>query len=332
MAYWWVNQNQTFDEEIGGGYLWSPQRIKNGRHWPYYEFMRLVQPGDVILSFSKTYIRAVGIAKSFSYASPKPEEFGNIGLNWHPTEGWRVDVSWTVLQRKIRPKEHIAALNPLLPAKYAPLQSDGDGVQSVYLTTLSGELFGALARLVGPELTVFVGGFRDVNASALDISKAQEDAEAVLEDLESTRIITNSKLTETEREALVKSRLGQGQFKKNLSLVEKRCRITKVDRIEHLIAGHTKPWRKSTNDERLNGENGFLLTPTIDHLFDRGFISFEDTGEVIVSPVAHTESLRKMGLQPGERINVGSFTYGQKQFLDFHRENVLKVAKIKSVA
>ncbi len=55
--------------------------------------------------------------------------------------------------------------------------------------------------------------------------------------------------------------------------LEQRCRITGVDRPEHLRASHSKPWRDSDNAERLDGENGLLLTPSIDHLFDRGFIS-----------------------------------------------------------
>ena len=56
--------------------------------------------------------------------------------------------------------------------------------------------------------------------------------------------------------------------------------------MEHLIASHVQPWRDSNNEERLDGENGLLLTPTVDHLFDKGFISFENTGQLIVSPVA----------------------------------------------
>ena len=59
----------------------------------------------------------------------------------------------------------------------------------------------------------------------------------------------------------------------------------------------------STNEERLNGKNGLLLTPSIDHLFDRGFISFEDTGRLIISPVAHKPSLRKMGIE--QPVSVG---------------------------
>ena len=90
----------------------------------------------------------------------------------------------------------------------------------------------------------------------------------------------------------------------------------------HLIASHCKPWRDSSNDERLNGENGLLLTPSIDHLFDRGFIGFESNGNLIISPVAHRPSLERMGL-PSESFNAGAFTAGQREFLEYHRESVL---------
>lgn len=77
------------------------------------------------------------------------------------------------------------------------------------------------------------------------------------------------------------------------------------------------------NDERLDGENGLLLTPSINHLFDRGFISFEDNGTLIISPVAHLPSLQHMGIDTSNVVNVGTFTSGQKRFLDFHRKSVL---------
>jgi hypothetical protein len=91
----------------------------------------------------------------------------------------------------------------------------------------------------------------------------------------------------------------------------------------HLVASHCKPWRDSTNEERLNGENGLLLTPSIDHLFDRGFIGFEDSGALIISPVAHRPSLQRMGIDTERAVNVGGFTEGQRGFLDFHRNSVL---------
>lgn len=142
-------------------------------------------------------------------------------------------------------------------------------------------------------------------------------------------IATSVALTDTERQALVMARRGQGLFRQQVQKVEKGCRITKLDRPEHLIASHAKPWRDSTNDERLDGENGLLLTPTDDHLFDRGFISFEGNGRVIVSPVAHAESLRRMGVDTAVPISVGAFSEGQRRYLEYHRENVLRLAVVR---
>jgi hypothetical protein len=137
----------------------------------------------------------------------------------------------------------------------------------------------------------------------------------------------DTKLEETEKEAIVMSRRGQGKFKQNVSLLERRCRITQVDRPEHLRASHIKPWRDSSNKERLAGENGFLLTPSIDHLFDQGFISFEDNGRLLISPVAYSPALQRMGVPISDGLNVGSFTAEQKKNLDFHRNFVFLEAK-----
>ena len=101
--------------------------------------------------------------------------------------------------------------------------------------------------------------------------------------------------------------------------------VTK-SRVEQLVEP-AKPWRDSTNEERLNGENGLLLTPTIDHLFDKGFISFEDKGDLIVSPVTDRPSLLKMGIEPEAKMNVGVFSEGQRVFLEYHRENVLRMSR-----
>ncbi|WP_446718622.1 hypothetical protein [Ferrovum sp. JA12] len=64
------------------------------------------------------------------------------------------------------------------------------------------------------------------------------------------------------------------------------------------------------------------MTPSIDHLFDRGFISFENNGKLIISPVAHRPSLQRMGIDIENVYNVGGFSDGQKRFLDFHRNAV----------
>src|SRR5437899_4628334 len=134
------------------------------------------------------------------------------------------------------------------------------------------------------------------------------------EEAETKRILEAETLAETTRRALIKARIGQGLFRRNLAEFENHCRITGVTYQAHLFASHIKPWRESTNEERLNGENGLLLTPSIDHLFDRGFISFEDNGELIISDIAHKESVRRMGIDINHLVRVGRFSGGQKSF------------------
>ncbi len=71
VRYWWVNQNQTFRQELDGGYLWSPKRNKNGHRNPFYEFMREVAPGDIVFSFVDTRIAALGIVSGYCRESPQ---------------------------------------------------------------------------------------------------------------------------------------------------------------------------------------------------------------------------------------------------------------------
>jgi putative restriction endonuclease len=134
-------------------------------------------------------------------------------------------------------------------------------------------------------------------------------------------------LSSTEREALVLARRGQGLFRQRVQEIEVRCRVTGVDRPEHLRASHCKPWRDSSHEERLDGENGLLLTPSIDHLFDRGFISFEGDGLLLLSPVAHRASLRRMGVPIEQEFHAGQFTGHQAQYLEYHRYAVFLRAR-----
>ena len=136
-------------------------------------------------------------------------------------------------------------------------------------------------------------------------------------------------LPETERQTIIMARRGQGKFKEAVMQFERKCRITGVDRIEHLRASHIRPWRDCDDHrQRLDGRNGLLLTPSIDHLFDRGFISFENSGELLISPVAHQDSLRRMGIATDRVIRVGGFNSDQLHYLDYHRDRVFLKARL----
>ena len=275
-----------------GGYLWSPKRNANGARNPFYEAMREVSPGDVVFSFADTVIAAIGIAQSYCWESPKPPEFGTTGEYWENV-GWKVRVQFTPLVHRVRPKDHMGVLLPVLPPRYAPLQANGNGIQSVYLTELPPPFAEVLAGLIGAEARALIGSV-SVGAPMQtndDLDWWEHRIEAGIE--------TDTSIPPTDREAIIRARRGQGIFKQRVMEIEQRCRITGVTNPVHLIASHCKPWRDSDNAERLNGENGLLLTPSIDHLFDRGFIGFEGNGNLIVSPVAHRPSLERMGIDTG---------------------------------
>lgn len=331
MRYWWVNQNQTYRHEVQGGYLWSPKRKANQAQNPFYDFMREVAPGDIVFSFSNTKIRAIGIVATHAYEAPKPLEFGQAGAYWNHI-GWRVDVRFHELRLPARPADHMSVLAPLLPSKYAPLRPNGAGLQSVYLTRLPEEFAAALIDLLGAEAHGLVRRQylaeeqRQYLAEEQPVYTSPEFGLAQWEEHELRQVQSDGALSDTERQAIVLARRGQGLFKKRVMRLEVACRITGVNREEHLRASHCKPWRDSNNEERLDGENGLLLTPSMDHLFDRGFIGFHGNGQTIISPVADRESLVRMGLDPSAPPNVGTFSSGQRKYLEFHRNNVLLIS------
>ena len=199
-------------------------------------------------------------------------------------------------------------------------------MQGIYLTQISPVLASELFSLIGAEVNRVAEAGREVSRVERDSPAPERDIEEWERRIE-VAIDTSATIPETERTALVQARRGQGIFRDNVRSIEHACRITRVERMEHLIASHIQPWRDSSNEERLDGENGLLLTPTVDHLFDKGFISFENAGQLIVSPVADPVSLKRMGVDRDARANVGAFSEGQRRYLEFHRENVLRMAR-----
>jgi len=313
--FWWVNQNQTFTHEFRGGYLWSPKKNSNGARNQFYENMRMVAPGDIIFSFREATIAAIGVAQSYGYESPKPAEFADAGAYWGNI-GWRVDVNYVPPTRVVEPRRHMHLLGALLPERYSPLQANGNGNQGVYLAAVSAPFAQVLAGLIGPDAKAVVS--MEVDRSLITSAETkgiEEWEEHLQQDLKQ-----NTEIPETDKLALITARRGQGTFKRNVMGIETACRITKVSNPVHLIGSHIKPWRDSNNSERLDGENGLLLTPSIDSLFDGGLISFEGSGNLLISPRADEISLGLMGVQKG--FHAGTFSRRQKYFLEYHRDEV----------
>lgn len=314
MQYWWVNQNQTFEHEISGGYLWSPKREANGNFSQFYENMRNVEIGDVVFSYCDGRISQIGITIGEATTAPKPVEFKNAGANW-AQEGWFVPVFWQALETPLVPKSYFEEFRSYLPEKYSPLnRRTGDGLQKVYLASVPQAMADILIRNINEWETVF----------GTDLNDELEISQWVEQKIEA-RIVMDPALSVTERQMLVKSRRGQGVFRQQLEGIERGCRVTGIANKRLLRASHTKPWARCENSvERLDPENGFLLTPTIDHLFDRGWLTFEEVGRILLSPRFPTVDSEKLGLVSGQTVLFGAFSSGQEAYLRYHREYVFK--------
>jgi putative restriction endonuclease len=311
MAFWWVNQSQTLRDEIGGGFIWSPKRNKNGAFNRFYENMKLVEPGDTILSFADQRIGHVGVATDRAATSSKPD-FGAKGENWNQ-EGWLVPVAWTKMTVPVRPKDLIDRLRPTLPVKYAPLTEDGNGLQSVYLAAIPEPMARVLMQ-ASPEID---------NASKPIAVEIENEPVRRVEDQVEAAIRNDTTIDSTEKHQLTLARRGQGKFRRNLEQIEHYCRLTSVSDPRFLRASHIKPWRLcDTNQERLDGYNGLLLTPTFDHLFDKGYISFSDEGRIVVSDRFPETVRASVGLPTTQVANAAAFTDAQKEYLAFHRSKV----------
>jgi hypothetical protein len=128
---------------------------------------------------------------------------------------------------------------------------------------------------------------------------------------------------ETEKLTLSKARVGQGEYRKKLLEFCPFCPITLVSDDRLLIASHIKPWAASNDFEKTDPKNGFMLTPTFDFLFDRGFLSFTDDRKTILSPFLSNMTYSKLGISDNKTIPHLP-TDGREIYLDYHRTTILK--------
>jgi predicted restriction endonuclease len=141
-----------------------------------------------------------------------------------------------------------------------------------------------------------------------------KDASVELEeDIES--IITDNSSTETDKLSLIKSRIGQGEFRKKLLSHWKACAVTGYKIPSMLVASHIKPWRDSNNQERLDKFNGLMLMPNLDKAFDSGLISSNKNGEIMISEIFKSPEL--LCINPNMKIKTDADHF---KYLGYHRE------------
>lgn len=130
----------------------------------------------------------------------------------------------------------------------------------------------------------------------------------------------NQRIVSTEKEVISKIRLYQSKYRDNLLKILKECPFTGITDTRLLIASHIKPWCLSTDDEKLDIYNGFILSPLYDKLFDQGLITFTPDKKIVYSSTLSIKTLAiiKVNNDFCENLPV----YRREKYLQFHNEKI----------
>ncbi len=161
-------------------------------------------------------------------------------------------------------------------------------------------------------------GLRSMQNTDIDIA----DAVNPIIQREIGEINESTSLDITEKEMIIKARVGQGLFRDRIIQKYKMCVVTGIDDARLLTASHIKPWRSSNNAERLSSENGLLLSPLYDRLFDNGLITFDNRLNIIISKEISEYNKGKIVRE----VHMRNFTMSaeMKINLDYHRDVIFK--------
>jgi predicted restriction endonuclease len=123
------------------------------------------------------------------------------------------------------------------------------------------------------------------------------------------------------RDTVVKARVNQDRFREGLMKKYKHCCLCSVDEPSLLVASHIKPWSVSDSHEKLDINNGLILCPNHDKLFDAGYISFDEQGKIVISDSLSQTNRMVMHITDTMSIDVND---DNAEYMRFHRNNVYK--------
>lgn len=121
-----------------------------------------------------------------------------------------------------------------------------------------------------------------------------------------------------------KARQGQGIYRDKLLSECPFCPITMINDERLLIASHIKPWAVSTDSEKLDPKNGFMLSPLFDRLFDRGLMTFTDDRRIVLSNWLSPKNRERLGIKDGQFVQLLPLDEARQAYMQFHRASVFK--------
>ncbi|GEK34768.1 HNH endonuclease [Kurthia sibirica] len=295
MNHYIVMQGHTYEEEKAASLICTPQQDKGGLIPQSWLRMQNIVVGDRIFHYVRGEILAFSVAQSSCQQTTNTK---NEALNY-------VALTYYELEKPLVIKDYFSEIQPLLPVKYAPFNKKGDGVAG-YLFPCNDELALQLIECI----------------SELNIYKIKEEQ---LELAISTIITKEHKaiiplITQSEASLKRSIRVGHEKYSAILSPIwHGECAICQINIPELLYASHSKPWRESTTEERFNAYNGILLCQNHAMLYKAGYIGFDGTGQIMISPRIAVSDYEKLTITPKMKIQRSE---EHKSFFRWHRKHI----------
>ncbi len=129
-------------------------------------------------------------------------------------------------------------------------------------------------------------------------------------------------LAKKKRKSLIEARIGQGQYRNELLDLWGCCSVTGCKSTQVLIASHIKPYAACDVYEAMDRFNGLLLIPNLDKLFDKGLITFDDDGRIIISDRLNEKDIETLSISGSMKTRF--LKEENKKYLKYHRCEIFK--------
>lgn len=293
-----VMQGETYQDDKRSGIIWCPQKDKSGMVPHSYKRMEQVKKGDRIFHFAKGHIAAISVAKEHCRKQGE--------------DTYVVPVDYRELEIPFFVKDHMMDLDLVQPVKYAAFQMDGSGNPG-YIYPCNEELTIGLLEFIGMQ-NIYMPEEEQLELAIEVVKRTDHNPLATL-------------IAETELEARLKVRRGRQLFRKSLlPLWDRQCAMCGIGLEEVLQAAYSKPWKDSSDSERLDPYNGLLLCSNHAALYAKGFISVDGKGRLLISAGIPEEQFQDFSLSSGQKLLV----YPENaHYFKWHKKNIFQ-SKLKN--
>jgi hypothetical protein len=301
VRHWWANLADADPAEVREGYLWGRRKPGNSSRSLSQQPLTRVVPGDIVFAHAHGSITAVGVALDRARGAPDPKLADGYG--------WLVLVRFVRINEPLHWKDHLPDGKRPRSAKRSPLRGTG-GASTAPLMELSDSDAQLLRRILSGQV------------EDLERAVAVETGGRLVELAIEEQIWQRTDIGPHAKRDLSAARVGAGAFRENVERIETGCRVTGILDRRYLLAVHIKPWKECDDREKVDGNNGLLLSPHIIHLFDRGHIAFDDEGALMISRHLNPYVRKAWGLE--RPVVPHAFRAEQRTYLNFHRTQVFE--------